>query len=158
MNLIISVPQAISTSLKWKLWKTKRITTITINKANRGSWIPALFSYLFSLELLNSKETTELVLFSTWSLFGMKSFGRHKSEQYDRELCPSFGEKSTLSASLQWCGSQTPKDTPPVPGYKHSNWLPSCLEAAQLSAGGMKNSWRFACIYYLPCGKTAWVL
>lgn len=69
------------------------MTTITINKANRGSWIHALFSYLFSLELLNSKENAELVLFSIWSVFGMKSFGRHKSEQYDWELCPSLGGK-----------------------------------------------------------------
>lgn len=63
----------------------------------------------------------------------------------------------TLSASVHWCGSQTPKETPPVPGYKH-NWLCGCLEAAQLSPGRIKYSWRFACIHYLSCGKTAWVL
>lgn len=57
----------------------------------------------------------------------------------------------------------------PVPGYKRSKWLPGIFQAAQLSAqgkdavcggewgmaGGGGYFWRFACIYYLPCGKNS---
>lgn len=70
-------------------------------------------------------------------------------------------ERGTLRLVLHFqcgSGSQTPKDTPPVPGYKHTKWLPCCFQAVQLSARGEKYSWHFACIHHLPCGKTAWVL
>lgn len=63
-------------------------------------------------------------------LFGMNPFGGLKSERNEREFCPSPGKKQqprniSLSASLQRCGSHTLKDTPPVPGYKHT--LCGCL-------------------------------
>lgn len=66
---------------------------------------------------------------------GWNPLGDLKSERNERESCPYPGKKQhkkikqprniTLSASLQWCGSQTLKDTPPVPGYKRT--LCGCL-------------------------------
>lgn len=89
------------------------------------------------------------------ALFGMNPFERPESQHNDRERILPFCEKKTyknmtLRASLQWCGSQTPKDTAPVPGYKRTKWLPGGFRGG---SAGKKYSWRPACIHYLPCGK-----
>ena len=69
------------------------------------------------------------------ALFELNPRGRLESQRNDRQ------SNTTLGASLQCgSGSQTPKDTPPVPGYKHTKWLPRCFQAVQLSARGEKYS------------------
>lgn len=128
-----------------------------INKSNTRA------TRRFSLPEMNSKigNTWLLVPFCVWAFFGDESLWETELRAVWQRLLP-FSEKKQKKtytyASVQWRGSQTPKDAPPVPSCKHTNWLPGCLEAAQLSAEGKKYSWRFACIHYLPCGKTARVL
>lgn len=104
---------------------------------------------------INHRKAGNIVYFLCVELY---SFGRQRRRTlpFSRKKKPN--NNITLSASFQWCGSRTLKAAPAVSACERTNWLPGCLEATQLSAGGTKYSWRFACIHYPPCGKTTQVL